>query len=35
MHPSPTPPAVNINFGRPSNLIDTGRRLQFGLRYGF
>jgi hypothetical protein len=31
----PTPPAVNINFGRPSSLIDTGRRLQFGLRYSF
>jgi hypothetical protein len=31
----PTPPAVNINFGRPSNLIDPGRRLQFGLRYAF
>jgi hypothetical protein len=31
----PTPPAVNINFGRPSNLIDPGRRLQIGLRYGF
>jgi hypothetical protein len=31
----PTPPAVNINFGRPSSLIDPGRRLQFGLRYAF
>jgi hypothetical protein len=31
----PTPPATNPNFGRPSNLIDPGRRLQFGLRYGF
>jgi hypothetical protein len=31
----PTLPAVNINFGRPDNLIDPGRRLQFGLRYGF
>jgi Carboxypeptidase regulatory-like domain/TonB dependent receptor len=31
----PTLPATNANFGRPSNLIDTGRRLQFGLRYGF
>ncbi len=31
----PTLPATNPNFGRPSNLIDTGRRLQFGLRYGF
>lgn len=31
----PTLPAVNLNFGRPSSLIDTGRRLQLGLRYGF
>jgi hypothetical protein len=31
----PTPPAVNINFGRPSGLVDPGRRLQFGIRYGF
>jgi hypothetical protein len=31
----PTPPAVNVNFGRPSSLIDPGRRLQFGLRYNF
>jgi hypothetical protein len=31
----PTLPATNPNFGRPSNLIDPGRRLQFGLRYGF
>ena len=31
----PTPPSVNINFGRPNGLIDTGRRLQFGVRYGF
>ena len=31
----PTRPAVNINFGRPRRLIDPGRRLQFGLRYGF
>ena len=31
----PTPPAVNINFGRPSSLLDTGRRLQFGVRYAF
>jgi hypothetical protein len=31
----PTAPAVNINFGRPNNRIDPGRRLQFGLRYGF
>ena len=26
---------VNPNFGRPSTLLDVGRRLQFGLRYGF
>lgn len=31
----PTLPAVNINFGRPRNLIDPGRRLQLGLRYAF
>ena len=31
----PTQPATNPNFGRPSSLIDPGRRLQFGLRYGF
>jgi Carboxypeptidase regulatory-like domain/TonB dependent receptor-like, beta-barrel len=31
----PTLPAVNINYGRPSSLLDPGRRLQFGLRYGF
>ena len=31
----PTLPATNPNFGRPSSLIDPGRRLQFGLRYGF
>jgi hypothetical protein len=31
----PTPPATNINFGRPSSLLDPGRRLQFGLRYAF
>jgi Carboxypeptidase regulatory-like domain/TonB dependent receptor len=31
----PTLPATNPNYGRPSNLIDPGRRLQFGLRYGF
>ena len=30
-----TLPGVNLNFGRPSSLIDPGRRLQFGLRYGF
>ena len=31
----PTLPATNLNFGRPSGLIDPGRRLQFGVRYGF
>jgi hypothetical protein len=31
----PQLPAVNINFGRGDRVIDTGRRLQFGLRYGF
>jgi hypothetical protein len=31
----PTLPATNPNFGRPSSLIDPGRRLQFGARYGF
>ena len=31
----PTLPAVNINYGRPSSLLDPGRRLQFGVRYGF
>ncbi len=31
----PTLPAVNINFGRPGSLVDPGRRLQLGLRYGF
>jgi hypothetical protein len=31
----PTPPATNPNYGRPNSLIDPGRRLQFGLRYGF
>ena len=30
-----TPPAVNLNFGKPTSLIDRGRRLQFGLRYAF
>ncbi len=30
-----TLPAVNLNFGRPSNLLDPGHRLQLGLRYGF
>ena len=31
----PPLPAVNINYGRPSSLLDPGRRLQFGVRYGF
>ena len=31
----PTLPAVNVNFGRPSGLIDPGRRLQVGLRYAY
>ncbi|MBI2220204.1 MAG: TonB-dependent receptor [Acidobacteria bacterium] len=31
----PTLPATNPNFGRPSSLIDPGRRLQLGVRYGF
>jgi hypothetical protein len=31
----PTPPGTNVNFGRPSSLIDPGRRLQFGVRYTF
>ena len=31
----PTLPAMNPNFGRPSTLLDPGRRLQFGVRYGF
>jgi hypothetical protein len=31
----PTLPATNPNFGRPSTLLDPGRRLQFGMRYGF
>ncbi len=31
----PTLPATNLNYGRPSSLIDPGRRLQFGLRFGF
>ena len=30
-----TLPAVNLNFGVPSSLLDVGRRLQFGLRYAF
>jgi hypothetical protein len=31
----PTLPATNPNYGKPSSLVDPGRRLQFGLRYGF
>jgi hypothetical protein len=31
----PTPPATNPMYGRPRNVLDPGRRLQFGLRYGF
>jgi hypothetical protein len=31
----PTLPATNANFGRPSNLLEPGSRLQFGLRYAF
>jgi hypothetical protein len=31
----PTLAATNPNFGKPSSMIDPGRRLQFGLRYGF
>jgi hypothetical protein len=31
----PTLPATNPNFGRPSTLVDPGRRLQFGTRYTF
>jgi outer membrane receptor protein involved in Fe transport len=31
----PTLPLTNPNFGKPSSLIDPGRRLQFGVRYGF
>jgi len=31
----PTLPATNVNFGRPSSLLDTGRRLQIGLRYAY
>ena len=30
----PTLPATNPNFGRPSSLLDTGRRLQFGCGTG-
>ena len=31
----PQLPATNPNYGRPDNMIDPGRRLQFGLRYTF
>ncbi len=31
----PTEPRINPMFGRPRDLIDAGRRLQFGIRYGF
>ncbi len=31
----PTPPATNPMFGRPRDLLDPGRRLQVGIRYGF
>jgi hypothetical protein len=31
----PTLPATNPNYGRPNGLVDPGRRLQFGVRYGF
>jgi hypothetical protein len=31
----PTEPRTNPMFGRPRDLLDPGRRLQFGLRYGF
>ena len=31
----PTPPNTNPMYGRPRNVLDPGRRLQFGLRYGF
>jgi outer membrane receptor protein involved in Fe transport len=31
----PTPPNTNPMSGRPRNVLDPGRRLQFGLRYGF
>jgi hypothetical protein len=30
-----TLPNVNVDYGRPSSLIDPGRRLQFGVRYTF
>ena len=31
----PTLPATNLNFGKPSSLLDPGSRLQVGLRYKF
>ncbi len=31
----PTLPATNLNFGRPSSLLDPGSRLQFGMRFTF
>jgi hypothetical protein len=31
----PTAPNTNPMFGRPRNVLDPGRRLQFGIRYGF
>jgi hypothetical protein len=31
----PTLPTTNPMFGRPRDVLDPGRRLQFGLRYGF
>jgi hypothetical protein len=31
----PTLPNTNAMFGRPRDVLDPGRRLQFGLRYGF
>jgi len=31
----PTAPNTNPMFGRPRDVLDPGRRLQFGLRYGF
>jgi carboxypeptidase family protein/TonB-dependent receptor-like protein len=31
----PALPATNANFGKPREVIDPGRRLQFGLRYQF
>jgi hypothetical protein len=31
----PTPPNTNPMYGRPRNVIDPGRRLQVGIRYGF